>query len=209
MNIHRIVNPFSSCTYVVHHDELPQAVIVDPGDFDCSATTGWLERSKVEEVPYILLTHEHSDHIAGVNDLRVCYGSLVICSGSCAERIADPKKNMSYYWDRSRAFHVQADRVWEDLRWELDWSGTVIKAFPTPGHSPAGTCLVIADLLFTGDTLLGNKRPPSHLPGGDKGQLKQSILRILTEFSPNATVFPGHGAPFFLREIVPQEVLRG
>lgn len=45
-----------------------------------------------------MLTHEHFDHITGIERLRSRTNSKIICSKVCAERICDSKKNLSFYY---------------------------------------------------------------------------------------------------------------
>jgi glyoxylase-like metal-dependent hydrolase (beta-lactamase superfamily II) len=195
-----------SCTYVIRQANLTEAMIVDPGEPDVSVVVAYLERNAITRVSHIFLTHEHFDHIGGADEIRRKYHSSLICSAACAAGIADPKKNMSYYMDNRHAFRIQADYVWEDLGWRIDCGGVSIEAVVTPGHSPGGVCLAIRGSLFTGDTLLGNTSVPTHLPGGSKAELKKSVCRILDQFAPDTTGYPGHGSQFLLREIDPQKV---
>lgn len=195
-----IINPaFHACSYVIRHPRHNNCLLVDPGNTDLTKIQDQLGGASV---PYTLLTHEHLDHIAGSNALRARYGSRVVCSAACRTAMADPRKNMSAYYQPERPVCVTADATWEELGWELDWEGVRVIAMPTPGHSPGGTCIQIEDVLFTGDTLLGTKKKsPTHLPGGDKQQLNDSIHQIFARFPPQTTIYPGHGTSFLLATV--------
>ena len=49
-------------------------------------------------VDYILLTHEHYDHISGVNHWKERTNATVLCSKNCAKNISNPSKNLSKYF---------------------------------------------------------------------------------------------------------------
>ena len=184
-----------------------EAVVIDPGNPILDPVLTRLANQKVDKVPYVILTHEHFDHIAGTEQLRKRFGSKLVCSQACATAIRNPKGNMSFYHDGQGMACGPADWICERHGLELQWAAGLIRLVPTPGHSPGGICVAIGDYLFTGDTLLGNQRTPTHLPGGDKCALKESLAQLFREFAPETVVYPGHGAPFRLGDIEFQKVV--
>lgn len=60
-----------------------------------------LERCRDATSVTVLLSHEHFDHISGLNQIRdVCASSfVVIASETCSERMQDTKANLSAYAD--------------------------------------------------------------------------------------------------------------
>jgi len=201
LQTNRMVSPvFSSCTYVIYSPSTEDALVIDPGNPDIAPLVESLELHGVKCVPYILLTHEHFDHVGGVNALRQQYQSTVVCSDLCGQAITDPKKNMSVYFDGNGFACEAAEWICEQHGWELPWCDGNVKAFPTPGHSPGGICVVIGQALFTGDTFLGKVKSPTHLPGGNKLDLRESIAKIMNRFVDETVVFPGHGSSFRLGE---------
>jgi hypothetical protein len=66
----------------------------------------------------------------------------------------------------------------------------------TPGHTPGSVCLYFPEekVLFSGDTLFRNGYGRTDLPGGDFGQLVDSLNRLFA-LPPDTRVFPGHGDP--------------
>ena len=65
---------------------------------------------------------------------------------------------------------------------------------PTPGHTPGSVCLYWPEqkLLFSGDTLFQMGYGRTDLPGGNMGQLIESLSRLF-ELPPDTRIFPGHG----------------
>ena len=208
IEIESLPNPlFGSCAYVVVAPKIGEAVVIDPGNPEADEVMQVLESVQVRRVPYIILTHEHFDHIAGAESLRQRFGSRLVCSQPCAEAIGNPKSNMSFYQDGKGMACGPADWICERDGWELRWSAGPIRLMPTPGHSPGGLCAAIGGHLFTGDTLMGNRRTPTHLPGGDAAALRQSLSLLLTQFDSKTMVYPGHGTHFVLGEVDLRKIL--
>lgn len=203
LQIVRDVSPvYSSCAYVVAQEHTGEALVVDPGNPSVESIIAILGRLGVRSVPFVLLTHEHMDHIAGVEELRNRFGSKILCSAICSESIGDAKQNLSYYADGKGFTCRPADWICERDGWQFEWAGVQVSLVATPGHSPGGICIALGNrALFTGDTLLGNQRTPTHLPGGSAVELKTSLEWILGAYQPETMIFPGHGEAFPLESV--------
>jgi glyoxylase-like metal-dependent hydrolase (beta-lactamase superfamily II) len=70
-----------------------------------------------------------------------------------------------------------------------------VRVLYTPGHSPGGCCLWIPSeqRLIAGDTLFRDSVGRTDLPGGDSGQLFESIRKQLLPLPDETVVIPGHG----------------
>ena len=107
----------------------------------------------------VLLTHEHFDHIAGLNQLRgVCAPSCVVIAGeTCSERIQDTKANLSAYADvltqlggkqipeHWSPFCCKAADIAFDNRYAFRWMRHGVKLGSAPGHSIGSCCIVLDD----------------------------------------------------------------
>lgn len=187
-----------------------QAVVVDPC-VDPHALE-LLETAGTEQIT-VLLTHEHYDHISGVNWLKEHYPCKVICSAACAAGLTDDKKDMSRYFDallmgRFRKEHLrktlpytcEATDVFED-RFVLDWQGHTFRMRKTPGHSPGSICILMDEkYLFTGDTLLKEDKIITRLPGGSRQQYEEITKPWLDSLSEELYVYPGHGEGGLLKD---------
>ena len=205
--VHRI--PVPGClsnSYVIVCEQSLQAIIIDPGHEDIKPIEAVLSSHKMQ-APYIFLTHEHFDHIAGANSLRKRFGSKIVCSEDCAISIGDPRRNMSRYCYNSDIFAGPADLICETIGWVLDWLGTKIRFIKTPGHSPGSICIEYEGILFTGDTILKNVPTRCNLPGGDRVALAQTIASIEKEYNNSYKIFPGHGPTFSFSEIMIDAIL--
>ena len=154
----------------------------------------------------VLLTHEHLDHIYGLNTLRAKLRCSVITSKECSSRIENPKTNLSAYAEAmisltERFPHkylkpfccMKADITFQD-HYLFSWSGHQVEMFLTPGHSPGSTCILIENMLFAGDTLLENGLM-TRFPGSNKYLYKTKTVPMLQRLLNKASViYPGHGA---------------
>lgn len=158
----------------------------------------------------VLLTHEHYDHISGVNWLRRCLPCQVVCSKSCAERIEDPKKNLSAYFkviaSQSKGAVREALERFMDLGYtcradqtytgqtELLWEGLTLTLQEAPGHSLGSQLFRIGERwYFTGDSLIPGLPLVFNLPGGDRACYEEKTRPLLEAIAPGSILFPGHG----------------
>lgn len=195
--------------YVV--SENGRSIVIDP--FVSEPALRMLRNNRIG-LDLIILTHEHYDHISGVNWLKETFPCKVLCSRVCAERICDSRKNHSRYYealslmgsDSLRGpmdysdYECHADETFASY-FAFSWEGNVIELFETPGHSKGSSCITVnGEYLFSGDTLLLNTDYNSRLPRDDKTALLQVTKPILSRLSPNMVVYPGHGDSFYLSE---------
>lgn len=185
-----------------------QALVIDPIDSDEA-----FEYMRPFHEITVLLTHEHFDHICGLNKLRAEHKCTIIAQEKCSERIQNSKMNFSAMAEtmlelsgkkrdkRIEPFACEkADITFED-KMVLNWADNEIEIFSTPGHSPGSVCISISGLLFTGDSLL-QKGPMNRFPGGSKmDYLQKAIPIIKKEMKKAEVIIPGHGEEFATDEI--------
>lgn len=170
-----------------------------------------------------LLTHEHYDHVSGVNWLRKQIKCQVICSKICAERIQDPKKNSSAYFnalffDRDEetqkkilemadtAYSCHADISYVG-RLEFEWNGLKVEMGEAPGHSPGSQIIRVNEkCYFTGDYLIPGEPVITRLPGGSKRKYETVTKPYLQDIEPDSIIFPGHGKPGTFLEIAGRDL---
>lgn len=173
-------------------------------------------RDAVTAVDYIILTHEHYDHISGTDVYRDQWNSKVLCGSVCAERIRNSTDNFSRYFEAYVALQTEetvpeelmpkaeyttfADACFEKEHQFL-WQGHSLYLRETPGHSPGSICILLDEKhLFSGDSLLPQKNAMTRFPGGNKRQYQEQTLPFLSTLSPDITVYPGHYDTFCLGE---------
>lgn len=196
------------------------AIMVDPSDAAviCQYAPGGSRFGEVR-VDYIVLTHEHYDHIAALNEARALFPDCkVIASQTCSDMIQNPRKNMSKYFDiildfkegydagKLRDYHIEpyiakaADMVFESSMC-MDWQGHCFTFKEAPGHS-SGSVLIDIDgkHLFCGDSLSYDYETLTKLPGGDSKAYAQITKPLLRSFDKETAAYPGHGRVFTLAE---------
>lgn len=165
----------------------------------------------------IILTHEHIDHIYGVNDLKGKFPCRVLCSKKCGLAIEDFKLNLARYRevilgkyadcsDLDINYRCTADITFEG-EYSFEWQGHLFRLRETPGHSEGSVCILYDDnAVFTGDTLLKNDPIITRLPGGARDKYKKYTLPYLQSLSPDIFVYPGHGESARLKDCVMEGV---
>ena len=189
-------------SYIIDEDGC--ALIIDPGQDgvvqDELERRGW-------KPEYILLTHEHFDHIEDLEALRSRYEVPVVACSICSERIGDPKLNLSviedilsYYKtgiiaeERSPRFSCRPAEITYGDTYEMEWRGHRFSFIRIPGHSPGSVLITMDDAyVFTGDYMLLGDETTLRLRGGDPEAYENVALPIIGKIPDGIRVCPGHG----------------
>ena len=166
-------------------------------------------------VDFIILTHEHYDHIRGVNYWKEKTNAKVICSEACNNGLQNPLRNFSIFFKDFCELQtmVTVDRKAENCeyscngditfknKYEFEWQDNNLQLFETPGHSKGSICVIVNDaVLFSGDSLFKDYPTISKFPGGSKKQWCEKSLPLLKSLSGRLQVFPGHLESFYLKD---------
>lgn len=166
-------------------------------------------------IDYILLTHEHYDHISGVLAWKEATGAMVLCSQACGENIQSPRRNLAstftvfcelQTWvkldklpDADSQFSCHADETFEDET-VLTWRGHAFKLFALPGHSLGSIGIILDDrYFFSGDTLIEGVQIALRLPGGSKTRWNTIGAPRLAKLPEGLIVHPGHFDSFIYK----------
>jgi hydroxyacylglutathione hydrolase len=198
----------SSNMYVIVEGK--HAIVIDP--FEDTVPAQGLK------IDYIILTHEHYDHISGVNIWKEMTGAPVLCSKACAENIKNPKKNLAYYFKEfcelqtwmeldeiptlDSEYSCSADQTFEN-EIDIKWWGHVFKLFEIPGHS-LGSIGIMLDgkEFFSGDSLLENSEIDLRMPGGSRKKWKEIGSKRIKTIPEGTRIWPGHFKEFCLQQVV-------
>lgn len=209
MEIQRFVSPLlEENMYVVSEDG--HAIIVDP--HVSQAADAMLQGVRVD---FMLATHEHYDHISGVNEYKRRYRAPLYANAVCNRNMQNPAKNFAKYEEAylsiqsgvsvegivvDSRYACEADRVLEDGE-VLDWMGHRIRVKMAPGHSEGSNLLFFDEAtMFSGDTMLPKEVPAARFPGGNPKRFSQETVPYLRSLPGDMMVYPGHGERLFLRE---------
>jgi glyoxylase-like metal-dependent hydrolase (beta-lactamase superfamily II) len=201
-----VVTPFydaatGSWQYVVHDPATRKAATIDvvwnfdPAQARTSTASAdevlaFVEREGLEVV-WILDTHPHADHLIAGPYLQATLGA----PRAIGEKVTGVQELWRAIYDLGDDFPVdgsQWDRLFADGD-TFEIGELPVEVMFSPGHTLASITYVVGDAAFVHDTLMmpdaGTSR--ADFPGGDAGQLYDSIQRILS--LPDATrVFVGH-----------------
>lgn len=173
-------------------DDARRCWIVDCG-YEPESMLDWIEGQQLQPEA-LLLTHCHSDHIAGIDQARARFGPLPIHvheaeAGWCA----DPARNLSAFLDAPVAV-AEPDHHLRDGE-VLSLAGTTWRVVHTPGHSPGGVCFVHDESgqAIVGDTLFAGGIGRFDFPTSDVDALRHSIHEVILALPDGMKIFPGHG----------------
>lgn len=157
-------------SYLVGCEATRAAVLIDPELSQIDRYLGLVHQHGVH-VRYIVDTHTHADHFSASRALGKALQAPVV-------------------------MHRVSPAPFADLR--LDDGDMLIvgelrlKALHTPGHTRDSLCLLAADRVFTGDTLLIGGTGRTDLPTGNPHELYDSLVDKLLKLPPETLVFPAH-----------------
>lgn len=183
-----------------------RAVVIDPFE-DISPAEGLT-------VDFILLTHEHYDHISGVNAWKEATGASVLCSKACAENIQSPRKNLARHFkefcelqswialeeipESDPDYACSADQFFED-QMNMRWQGHELLFFEIPGHSQGSIGIVLDGTdFFSGDSLMENSDIELRMPGGSSKKWSEIGCKRIGAIPEGTRVWPGHFDSFIL-----------
>ncbi|HZC88467.1 MAG TPA: MBL fold metallo-hydrolase [Nitrososphaera sp.] len=162
------VGQMANFTYIIADEDTGDAAIIDPSwdlddIFNIIKKNGW-------RALYIINTHTHFDHVLGNDQVATITGAKVI-----QHENSDLEKDIAI---------KDGDTI--------QLGNIKIKVMHTPGHSKDSMCLVLDDVIFTGDTLFVGNCGRTDLPGSDPVEMYDSLFNRLAKLDDNLTIYPGH-----------------
>ena len=187
------VTPFQQNAPIVFCEETRKCAFVDPGgDLEillASAANNDLTPEK------ILLTHGHIDHAAGATEL----------ANTLNLEIIGPHIDDKFLLDELEAqgsmLGLPAQNcvpdIWLNEGETVLVGNAVLDVFLTPGHTPGHIIFFHgpSKLAIVGDVLFAGSIGRTDLPGGNYGQLIESIKTKLWPLGKDIAFVPGHGPP--------------
>ena len=186
------------------------ALIIDPNNYE-----------QIEEVlkknqatpEMVLLTHEHGDHISGLNALREHYRFETIASLPCSQRIQNIRSNLSRIFgvylifitgervrDYPKFVCEAADVTFED-RLLFAWREHSFEMTRTPGHSPGSSAIYMdGKILFSGDSLFNDREVVVRFDGGSEDDYLTKAKPYYEALPEDTLVYPGHGERFVITD---------
>mgnify|MGYP001165925017 CR=1 FL=1 len=149
-------------------------------------------------VRWLLSTHAHYDHVAGMREVQNA------CGGEYHVHPAD-RPLLALLSQQGAMFGFPPAAPPADVHDLADGQRIVLgeetlEVIHTPGHSPGGVCFHWNGDLWAGDTLFAGSVGRTDLPGASFSQLAHAIRERLFPLGDAIRVHPGHGAPTTIGE---------
>ncbi len=184
-----LVGAFGVNNYIVCSERSPKAIIIDAGEKP-EPLLKKISELKLE-VPYLINTHGHGDHIAGNRRIVEETGAKILIHELDAPFLNDPNLNLSAFLGieivsppASRLLKENDNVTLEELNF---------KVLHTPGHTPGHLSLVTPGHAFVGDVIFSGSIGRTDLPLGSSTQLIESIRNKIYTLPDNTVLYPGHG----------------
>ena len=171
------LGPFGTNSYILICQKSNASVVVDaPGEAGMV-----VERLRETQPKYILMTHDHFDHVGGLVELRSALEVPV------AAHLAD-----------GNDLPLEPDLLLNDGD-EIIIGAIKLRVLHTPGHTPGSLCFITDKYLIAGDTLFPGGPGKTQSPD-DFRQIITSITEKLFDLPEDTRVYPGHGEPTTIKE---------
>jgi hydroxyacylglutathione hydrolase len=183
-----VTGPIETNTYVVVNEEM-KCFIVDPSS-DCDEVLGYLKDNSITPET-IVITHGHFDHVMGINEILAVYPKLTVYmhpGESLLLRSAELNGSVMLGIKFS-----YAGPVIDLIEGPMQIGSFNVIIIVVPGHSPAGTAVLVDKYLICGDILFAGSVGRSDLPGGNGDLLIKGIKEKFLTLPEETVVCPGHG----------------
>lgn len=173
-------------TYLLWNEEGRKCCIIDPG-YAPEVLLAALEEKHLE-LEAILLTHGHFDHVGAVKALAA--------DTDCRVFLCEKDLNLpTMLTGDSPLYHTDTYKDGD----VVELAGCTIRVVQTPGHTEGSVCLLVGDVMFSGDTLFAGVCGRTDLPGGSEEQMMASLAK-LAALPGDYKVLPGHGGSSTLEQ---------
>jgi hydroxyacylglutathione hydrolase len=140
-----------------------------------------LKALKETNPKYILITHNHMDHLGALPEIK---SKLRIPVG--AHRMD------------AKGLPLRPEILLEDGE-KVSYGNTSLKVLHTPGHTPGSLCFLMGKYLISGDTIFSGGPGKTKSPT-DLKLIIESITRKIFVLPDDTAIYPGHGDSTLLRK---------
>ena len=184
-----VVGPLEVGCYIIGCNETKQVAIIDPGG-DAYKIAQVIEKNGLKPI-YLLGTHGHFDHIAGVHHLQQLLGCEFLISKEDSFLVENIKEQ-AIFFGFDTVEKPKIDRHIKDGDY-INIGNVTVRVLETPGHTPGSVSFSINKNVFVGDTVFQGSIGRTDLPGGSYETLINSVKEKLFSLNDDTKLFPGHG----------------
>lgn len=172
-----------------------EALIVDPAcqtPAEQQVVLRYIEQEKLR-VCALMATHGHLDHLWGAAWASEQFQMPLLIHSNDMPLAEAMQQQYDMFGMRAKALPFPMDNLQSSVC-NLQSKICNFHFLSTPGHTQGSVCLYWPDehLLLSGDTLFCCGYGRTDLPGGNMGQLMQSLDNLFA-LPADTRVFPGHG----------------
>lgn len=171
------LGPFGTNSYLLICQKTGASVIVDaPGDAEKV-----LKRLEGTHPKYILMTHNHMDHVDALAALK---SALNI--------------PLAAHEDDAGGLPVKPEQFLNDDD-TISFGEIQLKVLHTPGHTPGSLCFLTGSYLISGDTIFPGGPGKTWSPDDFK-KIVESLRNKIFTLPDETQVYPGHGDATVLKK---------
>ncbi len=168
---------FGTNAYIVICQETRDSVLIDAP----AESNTIMDRLEGTNPKYILLTHNHMDHIGALAELRARLKVPLAAHASDVGNLPSPPEILLSDGDT------------------VSFGNLKFEVFHTPGHTPGGLCFKVGRYLISGDTIFPGGAGKTRSPADFK-QIIESITEKVFVLPDDTQIYPGHGDSTVLRK---------
>jgi len=171
------LGPWGTNAYIVVCQKTEDSVIVDaPAEADTI-----MDRLQGTNPRYILLTHNHMDHLGALAELRTQLKIPVAVHASDTGNLSSPQEILLNDGDI------------------ISCGNLSLEVLHTPGHTQGSLCFKVGEYLLAGDTIFPGGPGKTSSPASFR-QLMQSITEKIFTLPDDTPIYPGHGDATVLKK---------
>jgi hydroxyacylglutathione hydrolase len=196
---------FGTNCFVVAAGPGEECVVVDPGQDAVPGLDDLLREHRLKPVA-VLLTHGHIDHMWSVVPVCGAHGIPAYVHPDDRALLSDPVRGLSLAVGQQlfggMEFTEPDDVVELEEAGPIELAGVRFDVDFAPGHTPGSVVFrtpaittgeTAEPVLLAGDLLFAGSIGRTDLPGGDWGQMQESLARVVLPLPDETVVLPGHG----------------
>jgi len=164
------LGPWGTNAYIITCLQTGDSVVIDA---PAGAST-IMKRLQGTNPKYILLTHNHMDHIGALSELRSKLKVPLAAHAADSTRLPSPPEMLLNNGD------------------VVSFGKVKLEVLHTPGHTPGSLCFKIGKYLISGDTVFPGGPGKTGSPA-DLRQIIKSITDKIFVLSDDTEIYPGHG----------------
>ena len=178
--------PIENNNYLIIDEESKEAALID-----CSAEDENIDlelKKHGATLKYVLLTHGHFDHIAGISNQKDYKVFMHKNDIGWVNKVNTylPMFGLSMMEIPNIDNYINDGDI-------ITLGNLEIKVIHTPGHTQGGVCFLVDGNLFAGDTIFRESVGRCDLEGGNFNQIVESIESKIFTLPDDTKIYPGHG----------------